>query len=59
VPDEPTTDDEGEGEVVPPIVDYTPEEVDPDPVIVPSTPESDDGSSIINDGPTYPAPGEG
>jgi hypothetical protein len=58
VPDEvPAVD--GEGEDVPPIVDYTPEAVEPDPVIVPSTPASDDGSSIIDSGPTYPAPGEG
>jgi hypothetical protein len=55
MPDEtPTT----VGEEVPPIVDYTPEEVEPSPPVVPTTPPSDDGSPII-DGPTYPAPGDG
>jgi hypothetical protein len=48
----------GDGEIVEPITDYTPEEVEPEAPIVPSTPPSDDGSSIIG-GPTYPAPGEG
>lgn len=47
MPDEPT-----EGEVVPPIVDYTPEEVDAEPQPEPATPPSVEG-------PTYPAPGEG
>jgi hypothetical protein len=46
-----------EGEVVPPIVDYTPEVVEPDPEPGPATPPSEDGSPIIT-GPTYPAPGE-
>ncbi|MFF1625564.1 hypothetical protein [Streptomyces sp. NPDC058272] len=46
-----------EGEIVPPIVDYDPEEVEPEPQPEPTTPPSDDGSSII-DGPHYPAPGE-
>ncbi|GAB1326968.1 hypothetical protein [Streptomyces sennicomposti] len=52
MPDEPT-----EGEVVPPIMDYTPETVEPDPEPVPTTPPSDDGSPIIG-GPAYPVPGE-
>ncbi len=46
-----------EGVVVPPIVDYTPEPVEPEPQPVPTTPPSEDGSPIT-DGPTYPAPGE-
>lgn len=41
-----------EGELVPPIVDYTPEVVEPQPDPAPATPGSVDG-------PTYPAPGEG
>jgi hypothetical protein len=52
MPDEPT-----EGEVVPPIIDYTPEIITPDPPAEPTTPPSEDGSPII-EGPTYPAPGE-
>lgn len=47
MPEEPT-----EGEVVPPIVDYTEEEVQPEPQPVPATPP-------LIEGPTYPAPGEG
>jgi hypothetical protein len=50
--------DEGQGEVVEPITEYEPEEVEPEIQPEPSTPPSDDGSPII-DGPTYPAPGEG
>lgn len=50
-------EDPEEGEMVPPITDYDPEEVEPETQPEPSTPPSDDGSPII-DGPTYPAPGE-
>lgn len=55
--DELTTASEGGGEVVTPIVDYTPEIVEPEPEIVPTTPENDDGTSIIG-GTVYPTPGE-
>jgi hypothetical protein len=48
MPDEP--------EIVPPITDYEPEIVIPDPEPEPATPPSEDGSPIT-DGPTYPAPG--
>jgi hypothetical protein len=50
-------DETGEGEVVPPITEYEPEEVEPETQPEPSTPPSDDGSPIIA-GPVYPAPGE-
>jgi len=53
MPDENPT----EGEMVPPIVDYTPEPVTLDPEPEPMTPPSEDGSPIL-DGPRYPAPGE-
>ncbi|MEU7243417.1 hypothetical protein [Streptomyces sparsogenes] len=56
MPDEQPIDEPTEGEVVPPIMDYDPETVEPEPPIVPTTPPSDDGSSIL-DGPQYPAPG--
>lgn len=58
-PDEPTPEPAPEpgGEMVPPIVDYTPEEVEPEAPPVPSTPPPSDGSPIL-DGPHYPAPGE-
>ncbi|MFD7776658.1 hypothetical protein [Streptomyces sp. NPDC059753] len=55
--EEPTGEPEPGGEMVPPVVAYEPEYVEPAPADVPSTPESTDGSSIV-DGPTYPAPGE-
>lgn len=46
---------EGEGEIVPPIMDYTPDPLEqPEPeVVVPTPPEN--GSLL--DGPQYPAPG--
>ncbi|MFF1684505.1 hypothetical protein [Streptomyces sp. NPDC058254] len=53
---EETTLAEG-GEMVPPITDYEAEKVEPEPQPEPSTPESTDGTSIV-DGPYYPAPGE-
>ncbi|MYR43068.1 hypothetical protein [Streptomyces sp. SID5910] len=53
MPDETPT----EGVVVPPIMEYEPEPVEPEPPIVPTMPPSEDGSPIT-DGPTYPVPGE-
>lgn len=53
MPDEtPPEDTPTEGEIVPPIVDYTPEVVEPEPQPVPATPPGVEG-------PQYPAPGEG
>ncbi|GAA0641266.1 hypothetical protein GCM10009548_01810 [Streptomyces malaysiensis subsp. malaysiensis] len=54
--EQPTVDLPTEGEVVPPIMNYDPELVEPEPPIIPTTPPSEDGSSIL-DGPNYPAPG--
>jgi hypothetical protein len=43
-----------EGEIVPPITDYEPEVIDPEPQPEPTSPPTDDGSPIPE--PTYPAP---
>ncbi|MEU3730003.1 hypothetical protein AB0E81_11420 [Streptomyces sp. NPDC033538] len=62
MPEEPTpVEDETPpgGVMVPPIMVYEPEPVEPnpDPEPEPMTPPSEDGSPI-DDGPSYPVPGE-
>ncbi|MFB7114044.1 hypothetical protein [Streptomyces sp. NPDC056291] len=56
--DEQPTETPSEGEMVPPIMDYPTETEEAPPVDEPTTPPSEDGSSIVHV-PDYPAPRPG
>lgn len=57
MPDETPADETPTGGVVvPPIMDYEPDPVEPEPEPAPVTPPTTDGSPITD--PVYPAPGE-